>query len=611
MSRRRTVKSPSLDEKKVPLIWHYAMIVLAGFIVYMPSFRGVFLLDDGVYITASPNVKSLQPIWNHLADPDRGLVRLSLAVNYALGGLDPTGYHIFNLAVHLLSALTLFGLARRTLFRDANLRNRADGIAFAIALVWVIHPLATQAVTYIIQRGESMMALCYLLTLYGLARGAATVRAWPWSIAAIASCAAGMRCKEVMITAPLVALIYDRMFLVGSWRELARKRWGVYVALAATTLLLAGSNGISGLLGKESASASMGFRFPGATPWEYFRSQPAILLHYLRLVVWPYPLCFDHDRPVAAMSAGTMAAGLAMVVLLIATAVAMYRKRAVGFLGAAFFLILAPTSSFVPIKDLAVEHRMYLPLAAIIAILVLAADRLLWRTTKATQRTILCTVASILGVLTFWRNGVYADAIAMWSNVVAQRPDNARAWSHLGNAQSDAGQFDVAIASYRESLRCKPDWAEIENNLGEALAKANRLEESAAAFKSALMHGPNLTHVHLNLALVLQQLGHPDEAIEHYQIGLAASPGQVGPWNNLGIALRDLGRLAEAEAAHRTALRLAPTNAAAHYALAYVLEKEGRTSEAVQEYRATLRIDPGNSGARTRLQSLETRTGHP
>jgi Flp pilus assembly protein TadD len=621
MTRRTNAASPPIPKQMVPRYWHYLIFTAAGIVDYWPSLRGVFLLDDDVYIVGNPDIKQLWPLRRHLAAPDRGVLRLTLALNYAIGGIKPLGFHIFNLAIHLFASLTLYGLVRRTIaclaktnrpsgkldehspeIADAANARSAGSLAFAVALVWVIHPLTTQAVTYVIQRSESMMALFYLLTLYCVARGATAVKSWPWYVAAIISCGAGMGCKPVMVTVPLVVLIYDRLFLAESWRNMMRKRWWVYLVLAAEAL---SSGALEGVVAKEpNAGATVGFGYRGISPWEYLISQPGVILHYLRLAVWPRPLCFDYDWPPATISVTTGMAGVLILGLLAATVWGLSLKRRISFLGAAFFIVLAPTSSFVPIKDLAVEHRMYLPLAAVIALIVLASDRLSRSASKSWRTVVLGTAALVLGGLTIQRNRVYGSAIDLWGDVIAQRPNNARAWSHLGNAQMEAHRLDDAIASFRASLQAKPDWAEIENNLGNALAQAGRLDEAAEALKNALAHSPVLTHVHFNYAIVLQKLGRSEEAIEHYRAGLAATPQLVPPRINLADALRAVGRLPEAEAEMRTAIQYAPNNPAAHFALGYMLELQGKFSEASAEYRQVLALQPNHADARARLAGM-------
>ncbi|MFC1573449.1 hypothetical protein ACFL6M_07625, partial [Candidatus Eisenbacteria bacterium] len=224
------------------------LLVVVGVVTYANSLRGPFIFDDTTWILGNPTTRQLWRIDRILLVPDdlsvvgRPIVNLSLAISYAVSATDPFGYHLTNLLIHLLAALTLFGVIRRTLSlpgMPAHLTRDAGGLAFACALIWLVHPLQTSAVTYIIQRTESLMGLFYLLALYSLIRGSQAVRPIPWFLLAVITCFFGMGTKEVTVSAPVVLLVYDRIFLAGSFGELLRKRWGLYLGLAASWILLA------------------------------------------------------------------------------------------------------------------------------------------------------------------------------------------------------------------------------------------------------------------------------------------------------------------------------------------------------------------------------------
>ena len=215
-----------------------AIIALAALAVYANSFNGAFVFDDIPWILVDPGVHKLWPLTDVLfsSNPNfvsgRPVVNLTIAVNYVLGGTDPRGYHAFNIAIHILAGLTLFGIVRRTLAMPV-LRDRfaaaATPLALAVALVWIVHPLQTAAVTYVIQRTEALVGLFYLLTLYCVIRGTESGRSWRWYAAAVAACFLGMGTKEVMVTAPVVVLLYDRTFLSGSFAAALTRRWGLYL----------------------------------------------------------------------------------------------------------------------------------------------------------------------------------------------------------------------------------------------------------------------------------------------------------------------------------------------------------------------------------------------
>ena len=372
-------------------------------------------------------------------------------------------YHAGNLLIHLLAALTLFGIVRRTLLLPM-LRDRfagtSTGLATAAALIWALHPLQTESVTYIVQRAESLMGLCYLLTLYGVIRGASSERPRPWYAAAVAACVLGMGAKEVMATAPIVVLLYDRAFLSGSFRETFRRRGALYLGLAATWALL------GALMLLYQGAGGAGFGISTVAPWRYALTQPGVILYYLRLSFWPQPLCLDYSWPLATEFRQAAPEAIALAALLAATAWAVVRRPALGFLGAWFFLILAPTSSVMPIDDACFEHRMYLSLAApVVAAVVgvcLAAERLSRRpgeSQEARKRLAfgiaallaLCAAAG-LGAMTLRRNAQYRSEFSIWEDTVHKRPENPRAWGNLGDAYVNASRYDEAIRSCDTAL---------------------------------------------------------------------------------------------------------------------------------------------------------------
>ena len=614
------------------------VIVAAGIAVYANSFSGVLLFDDTRHIVHNESIRHLWPIWDHLHDKRRPMVSLSLAVNYALGSLNVWGYHAFNLAVHLLAGLTLFGVVRRTLLSERlsawvawpRLRGHAKGrhghasvamppdesmperrhraaawLAFVAALLWVVHPLNTQSVTYIIQRGESMMGLFYLLTLYCVIRGAVAStrrhRRW-WFVAAVVSCALGMGSKAVMVTAPVVVLIYDRIFLVsreGGFGELLRRRWGLYLGLVASWSVLVWCGVVRGVFDASPAEpAGVGLGVANFTPLRYALTQPGVILHYLRLCFWPHPLCLDYDWPAAA-GAGTIAGPLIVVGLLVLASIGALlwrRTAALGFCGVWFFVILAPTSSVMPVMDPIFEHRMYLSLAGVIVLVVVGVYAVLARLLPSLPAVVVAAgltmaAACVLGVLTYQRNHDYHDSEAMWRDVLAMQPRNARAMANLGKTLSDQGRLDEAEAWFTKSLEIKPDDSLTLYGLGIVLKRQGHPLEAVEQHRKALALAPENGRIHYALANALSRAGRHAEAIEHYMNAIALIPDFAEAHVNCGIALGQLGRLDEAVAQYRQALEIAPEHAIAHYNLGLALVRQGRPDEAMEHYRAVFGAD--------------------
>jgi tetratricopeptide (TPR) repeat protein len=551
-------KRPLMQRRFVRTALCCAALVAAGLIAYSDSLRGPFIFDDsGFSGLAGANAHRARLI----LEGTRPVADLTFALNYSLGGMDVWGFHALNLAIHLLAALTLFGVARRTLELPPMARwfgeAAATPLAFCIALLWTVHPLLTQSVTYIVQRAESLMGLFFLLTLYCFIRAACRrQRPGAWSAGAVAACALGMGCKQVMVAAPLVALLYDRSFLAGSFREAVRRRWGLYLALAAAWLVLARS--VLEALSLHAQSA--GFALPGVRPWVYAWNETVVILHYLRLVFWPAGLCLDYGWPFATNRWAVAPAAIVMGALLAVTLWALIRKPAWGFLGAWFFLILAPTSSIMPIRDLAFEQRMYLPLAAVVALAVVAAHQLIvrlaarfWDSERARRRArtaaavaLMLPLTIALGRRTYVRNLDYRDAISIWEAATKVSPRNARAWSNLSQVCFRAGRYDEAKADAMEAIRLRPDYADAFNNLGLALAAMNQLNGALREYDEAIRLNPNFSDAYINRGNAYGALGRIRDALPEYDRAVELNPGDSLIYINRAVAYYRLKEYAKA-----------------------------------------------------------------
>ena len=489
---------------------------------YRNSFHSPFILDDHLHILTNSGIRQLWPLSSYLFDHSRPLLSLSLAVNYALSEEHVWSYHVFNFCVHLAAGLLLFGIVRRTLLLPqykARFHDGATGLAFAVALIWLVHPLQTQSVTYVVQRCESMMGMFYLLCLYAVLRGSQTNRAWPWYVVAVFACCLGLGAKEVMATACAVIPLYDRTFLSNSWREVLRRRWWVYLLFVMATVTLVAV--VTMLLGgAENDSAGFGLR--SVTPWQYMQSQPGIILHYISLAYWPQTLSLDYYWPVARSAREIYLPGAVIAGMLLASLLALRFRPALGFLGMTFFLILAPTSSFVPIADLAVEHRMYLSLISLIVPTVLsvyAVSQFLHddKARKLLQVGSLVIVALLLILRTIERNRDYNNPIKLWTDVLAIAPHNDRAHYNLGRNLSNAAEPELAIEHYEEAIRLNPDHAQAHNNLGVLLAAKDMEQEAILNFEAAIRIDPEYTMALTNYGNVYARADKFEEATRYYR----------------------------------------------------------------------------------------------
>ena len=630
--------------------WAPLLIVLAVAAAYANSLSGPFVFDDLPAIVDNPTIRHLDQLGAVLHPPADGstvtgrpLLNLSFALNSAWGGTNPVGYHVVNLILHTLAALTLFGLVRRTLRRPVfagRYEESATGLATAAALLWALHPLQTESVTFIVQRAESLMGLCYLATLYGFLRAVdAGGRPTGWLALTVAACALGMTAKEVMVTAPVMVLLYDRTFGAGTFAGAWRRRI-FYLVLAATWLpllwLLAGGGGARG------TGAGLGL---GVDWWPYALTQCGAIVRYLRLALWPDALVLDYGTGVASGLGDVAPQAMLLGALLVAAIWALVRRPVAGFAGAWFFLILAPSSSFVPvIGQTMAEHRMYLPLAAIVVPAVLGLARLPARF----RWPVLAALALAAGALTARRNLDYRDPVTLWRDTARKQPGNYRAHYNLAVelARAPAGRTE-AIAEYEKALALEPNYPDAHNNLAVELTQVpGREDEALRHYEAAVRLRPEYAEAHYNLAVELgRRPGRIGEAIAHFEAALRLAPGNAEAHNNLAVALASVpgrlpeaiaqynaaldlrpdypealyglanaqavtpGHLEEAVAHYQAALRLRPDYPEAHFALALALARlPGRTADAIGEYEATLRLRPDHHQAHYNLANELART---
>ena len=588
----------------------YAWLIAAAVVaVYANSLPGPLIFDDRATIIDNGTIEDLAS--SRVLEPPhetsvagRPVANVSFAVNYALGDRAVTGYHVVNIAIHALCALAIFGIARRS--------RLPDTAAAAVALVWAVHPLNTEAVDYLTQRTESLMALFYLTTLYSAIRAAGDrASRWRWTVAAIAACALGMATKESMVTAPLVVVLYDRVFLFPSLREAVRKRAPLYIGLAATWLLLAA------LVWNGPRSQSAGFAAHDAHALTYLLNQAVMIVRYLRLAVWPRDLVLYYGWPAQLSPADVWPQLLGVAILLACTVWALWRgprlgsstSLRAGFLGAWFFLTLAPTSSIVPIAtEVGAERRMYLPLVALAALGVMVVRTLVQ--SPRLRAGILAAVTIALGAGTLARNIDYRSSLRL-AETTAERWPSPAGESMLGVELAAAGRLSEAEQHLRSAAATHPP---ARYYLGTVLAAQNRPGEAIAPFRSFIAgQPPELEQVrlaHRELAAALLKTNNADEAAAEYRLVLAADPGDANSMVQLSQILLRQERFADAIVILRQLTTARPGDGWGFGALGIALASSGRIDEAIEAFRRQVDVDPQNEHARQNLaRALAMRGG--
>lgn len=537
------------------------LILAAGIWAFSNSFAGVFMGDDVDAIVQNPHLRTLIPT---RTPPDttlagRPVSAFTFGLNYALAPAevrnalqprdlvaqtpDPTdpffrnmwGYHAVNLLIHLLAALTLFGVLRRTFISPAlaeRFSRAATPLALAATLIWVVHPLQTASVTYIVQRVESLMGLFYLLTIYGVIRAAEsgfTNRTWIG--AAVAACALGMGTKETMVTAPIVAALWIHV----CWPsvKLTREARTLVLGLAATWIVLIA------LSLTPNRSLSVGFTLGGWSWWLYLRTQAAVIVHYLQLAFWPVQLVFLYQWMPVQSWTEVIPQFLLLAMLGAATLVGLIRRSPWALAGASFFLILAPSSSILPIaSEVAAEHRMYLPLAAVIVPLVVAASWLASRTAigkaplaRPVTWVAVAAIVIALGARTRARNEDYRHFDIMAPTIVAAEPHNVVAQVLVGTALVRRKQYAegeqhlrAALASPLPPGGVSQPYAMAQLFLGISAGSQNQHERAVEHLQQAIRLDPALPEPAGLLAESYLKLGRVADGLAALDAGIAAFP---------------------------------------------------------------------------------------
>jgi len=538
----------------------------------------------------------------------RPVVSVSFALNYALHGLDVTGYRVVNIALHLLCGLLVFGVVRRTLDRLAP----GDGVphanlAFVAALLWIVHPLNSEVVNYLTQRTESMMALFYLLTFYAAIRSLDAARPGTWQAAAVGACALGMACKESMVTAPVMLVLYERIFVFGSFREAFRARWRLYAGLVGTYVILALS------MWSTPRTSSTGFANADTSVWHYLLNQTVMITRYLRLTVWPDSLVLYYGWNHATSLTAVWPYATFLVALFATSVAALVRRPVLGFVGAWFFITLAPTSSLVPIaSEVGAERRMYLPVIALIVLAVVAGWRVVrtledrWAgrrrpgIVRALPALLVLGLSIALGATTIARTREYESSLTMARTVVARWPTPV-ARQMVGVELVNAGLNDEALPYLRDATADMPS-AHLE--YGTALFNLGRLDEAIEQFEAFLRleaHSPFVARARLALGRALARQGRVSEAIEQLELALEEEPGNMEARGLLADALFSQQAFEPAIRYYREFLAAVPNHAGAIANLAIALAAIGETDAALEQFRRGADVDPANPEAHMNL----------
>lgn len=576
------------------MVWRPLLITLVVAGVYANSLSGPFVFDDRGTVIDNHSIESLTSAGvlrapTEVPTAGRPVVNVLFALNYAAGGRDVAGYHVVNIALHIGCALMLFALVRRL--------TQDEWAALATALLFGVHPLASEVVNHLTQRTESTMALCMLVMLWAAVRAHEAPRDGRWRWIAIAACALGMASKETMAVAPILVVLMDRAFFFPSFRQSWHARRSLYAGLAATWMVLLA------LQFTAPRTLSAGFTAHDADVWNYLLNQAAIIPRYFRLVVWPSTLALYYGSPVS-LTLSDVWLQAALVLALLGASVALWlRSPRLGWLAAVVWLTLAPTSSILPIAtEVGAERRMYLALMAIVAGMAVLVRRY---TPSQTQQRIAAAVAVVclvaLGARTVARNQDYMSALRLAQTTVEAWPSPGGR-SMLGTELANAGRLAEAETQLRQAAG---QHAPARYYLGTVLEAQGREDEAVAQYLQFIAGQPTaLDQVRLaraQLAAIYSRRQAWPEARDQYRAMVLASPDDPALRSVLAGTLVRTEDFAEAVVHYQRYLTMAPADTRAMTGLAIALSSLGRHDDAIVLFRRVVDAEPGNVAARDNL----------
>jgi Tfp pilus assembly protein PilF len=605
---------PDLPSKfETPLLVLLAVVVI---LIYAETLSGPFIFDDRNNIKENPHIRISQLTLKGLTaaafdSPShyRPVANISFMLNYYIHGYNVVGFHTVNIIIHVITGILLYFLVQTTL-RTPALQSRYahyKWISFFAAALWIVHPLQTQSVSYIVQRMNSLAAMFYVLSFLCYAR----LRVYPqnrskWGL--LSGCIlAGMLAlgtKQNTATLPFFLLLYEWYFFQNlslKWLKDHRALLAaLLILLAIVALLFLGTDPLDKIL---AGYASRNF-----TPVQRLLTEMRVVIFYIGLFLWPHPsrLNLDHDFALSYSLTDpitTLFSMLAIALMLALAVVLAKNQRLISFCILWFLGNLVIESSIFGL-EIIFEHRLYLPSMMCSLIVVLLVDR--WAKPVWLKPLIFLTLTIVAALYTLQRNEVWCDRIRIWEDCVKKSPQKARPYNNLGVALADDGQYSKAIEQYHKALSINPYYPNAYTNLGFALAKQGKVEESISQFLKALALKPGDPEILSNLGVAFLMQNRPEEAIEYLSEAVALNPLLARAHSNLGVALNRQGRTQEAIDHHSIALQLDPDYAEAHNNLGVALANQGRFAEAIEHFSAALKIYPDYENARRNLEkSLE------
>ena len=613
---------------------HFLIIVIVGFLAYSNTFHVPFVWDDRTAIVENPVIKNMENFFfntkGYNYNPRRFIGYLSFSLNYFMGGLNVTGYHVVNLVVHIINALLVYTLIvltfRTPRMKGSSLAPFSGWLALFAALFFVVHPLQTQAVTYIVQRLASLTAMWYLLSLClysgwrlvqdeeGPSQGK---KALLFYILSLVTIIMAMKTKEIAFTLPFMVVLYDFFF----FRE-RKPVWLVPVLLTLVIIPVSMFNlqkPVSEVLSDVSHMTRVQVQ---TSRWVYLMTQFTVIVTYIRLLFLPINQNLDYDYSLAQgfFSVPVFLSFVFLLSLVFLGAYFFFRSkrdntgggsgfRLISFGIFWFFITLSVESSIIPIVDPIFEHRIYLPSVGFIMALVTGVGMLMKSVNSRRRVQVAAGAVAVillaLGGSTYARNRVWQNEIRLWQDVITKSPLKGRPHFNLGVAYTREGRTEDAIKKFLTAIQLNPDLVDARYNLGLAYARQGRTQDAVREYQTTIALDSDYFMAHNNLANTYLAQGRTEDAIREYKKAIEIDPGFANVHYNLGLAYTAQGRSEDAIKEFITAIKLDPNFYPPHFDLGVSYRMAGRFEEALREFQTAVNLNPNHRAARQNLEMLK------
>jgi len=571
--QQRAIKSVSAGRLTVML--HLAIILVLGTVIYSNSFDCTFHFDDIISIVKNDSIKDvsdINTIWK--SNSRRFIAYLSLAINHHFGALNVWGYHFFNLMIHLTTSLLVYWLMFITL-KTPNVKSLIpvkdhQWIALVVALIFVSHPLATQSVTYIIQRMASMVTLFYLfaiiLYLKGRLNQGSTSLSIGYFITALIAAIFALFTKENAFTIPFVILLveislFKRDKIVINFSK-PRTILGCIVFLSFLLLLF--SRVSSSFF--QTIPPSFGHTYT-VTPWNYLLTQFSVIVKYIQLLCFPINLNFDYDYAISnSLMEPRTFLSLGFLLALVGVSIYLFKKQKLISFGIMwFFITISIESSFIPLADLIFEHRTYLPSVGFFMILTVGIYQLVWLKNKKIALGLIFLIIGTNSFATYQRNKIWKNEGTLWNDVIAKSPNKARPYLCRGNYYKNLKRNKEALSDFTKSISLNPAYIEPYNNKGTTLYNEGLLTEALSYLNYAIENSPEYTEAYVNKGIVLATQKKYSKALENFNRAIEIEPNNADIYINRSLTYLNMGDKNKSCLDISTAIKLKHPDAQAIY----------------------------------------------